>query len=120
MSTTPCVRTTDLFPAHSLAANRVVEIDSEGDLVLAGSSDEGYIGFTTDAVHHGFKYGPGDVLARTYPDAVLLQVAAGQTFTPGLVAHVAADGKIATTGTHHVGVALEGGTGGEVIKVMPM
>jgi len=90
-----------------------VKIDGNGDLQLAGATDENAIGFTAAGLYER------DALPRTYHDAIELEIAAGNTIASGDVVNQADDGKIQSGGTVRVGVAIRGGSGGDLALVMP-
>ena len=103
--------------AGSIAANRIVKLASDGTLSLAGAADENAIGATTVGAATGLNTGP-PVHLKTAPGVALVEVAAAVTITRGNVAYQAASGKVADTGTVRAGVAITGGTAGELIEVL--
>jgi hypothetical protein len=100
-----------------LPPNRVVTLDA-GYLALAADDDEDAIGFTI-VDPSAFLLFRQAVATRPTFSNVELEVAAGVTITPSEIVYQAADGMISDSGTIRVGVALGGGTAGEIVEVVP-
>jgi len=103
------------FTAGAAMGERLLVIVSSGVLALAGATDANVVGATTrPAFASGDKI---DVALVTKQGTVEL-VAAG-AITAGATVYQAASGKVASTGTVVVGIALTGATAAnDVIEVM--
>lgn len=107
------------FPtAGALAGNRIVKMDSDGNLALASDSDANAIGATLCGVSSAGSYDTGPPVRLKGGGPVEVKIAPGETITRGNVAYQADNGMLAAAGTVVAGVALTGGTAGQLVELL--
>jgi hypothetical protein len=104
-------------PAGPLPGNRVVKL-VDGFLQLADAADDAAIGAASTPTYVTYLTGFQSVTQHS-SQFVRVEIAAGDALSAGDVAYQADDGYAASTGTVRIGVAYEGGTAGDAIRVLP-
>jgi hypothetical protein len=104
-------------PAGPMPGNRVVKLVG-GFLQLADAADDAAIGATVTPTYVTYLTGFQSV-SRHSSQFVRVEIEDGDSLSAGDVAYQAADGYAASTGTVRIGVAYEGGTGGDAIRILP-
>jgi hypothetical protein len=110
------------FPTDgALAANRLVKLGSDGFPDLADDDDTNVIGSTLNSAAGAADINRGVVVALKSKAGVLeVEVAGGETITRGDLAFQATGGMIAAAGTIVAGIALVGGTAGQLVEILPV
>jgi hypothetical protein len=101
----------------AIAANRLVTLAPGGTLALAGAADDNVIGASTCGVDRAVDASSGPpVHLKSTPGFALVEASAA--ITRGAIVYQAASGKIADAGSVRAGVAITGGSTGELIELL--